>query len=93
MSMPSDAPSPSPYPTSGDAVPNTWQCVPDYTTAPDGTYQQLDQNCAVVGWQATTGQVTVQAASEDINYSAGVVVFLLAATVVLLMTLVVRAAR
>lgn len=85
-------------------MPNAWDCVPTYATAPDGTWQQTDQQCAVTSWQlqptptatastAVASHVVIDSASEDLNYSAGVIVFLLAALVVLTMGVLVRQPR
>lgn len=49
---------PTPYPTSGNAIPNTWDCQTDSV---DATLQ----HCAVTGWQQTSPQPTVTETSTS----------------------------
>jgi hypothetical protein len=51
-------PTPAPYPTSGNAIPRTWECESVQTTANaiNGTGGTQYERCAVTSWQAQSPQ-------------------------------------
>lgn len=71
-------PSPTPYPTSGNAVPKKWECETTVTTSQNVTTGVTSgteyDRCAVTEWQTTREQtviVTMSPAASSTAYTGG----------------------